>query len=97
MSAGSVGGGGGAETAAEEAARRVRRNFNLGVANGALWILCRALIDPDTVLPAFAIALMGDNPLAVGLLVSLVNAGWFWPPLLMTSTMATRRRRHPYY
>lgn len=97
MSTGSVGGGGGAETVAEAAARRVRRNFNLGVANGALWILGRALIDPDTVLPAFAVALMGDNPLAVGLLVSLVNAGWFWPPLLMTSTMATRRRRHPYY
>lgn len=75
----------------------VRRNFKLGVINGSLWLLARALIDPDTILPAFAVALMGDNPLYVGLLVSMVNAGWFWPPLLMTSAMATRERRHPYY
>ncbi|MGI5818793.1 MAG: MFS transporter [Armatimonadota bacterium] len=75
----------------------VRRNFKLGVINGSFWLLAKALTDPDTILPAFAVALMGDNPLYVGLLVSLVNAGWFWPPLLMTSVMATRERRHPYY
>ncbi len=74
-----------------------RRNFKLGVINGSFWLLARALTDPDTILPAFAVALMGDNPLYVGLLVSMVSAGWFWPPLLMTSAMATRRRRHPYY
>ncbi|MFP4249663.1 MAG: MFS transporter [Armatimonadota bacterium] len=75
----------------------VRRNFKLGVVNGAFWLLAKALTDPDTVMPAFAVALMGDNPLYVGVLVSLVHAGWFWPPLLMTSTMATRERRHVYY
>ncbi|NLO06358.1 MAG: MFS transporter [candidate division WS1 bacterium] len=74
-----------------------RRNFKVGVINGAFWLLARALTDPDTVLPAFAVALMGDNPIYVGLLVSLVSAGWFWPPLLMTTTMATRRDRHVYY
>lgn len=75
----------------------VRRNFKLGVINGAFWLLAKALTDPDTVMPAFAVALMGDNPLYVGLLVSMIHAGWFWPPLLMTSVMATRERRHPYY
>jgi len=75
----------------------VRRNFALGVINGSFWLLARALTDPDTVLPAFAIALMGDRPIYVGLLVSVVTAGWFWPPLLMTPVMATRKRRHPYY
>lgn len=75
----------------------VRRNFRIGVINGAFWLLSKALTDPDTIMPAFAVALMGDNPLYVGLLVSLVNAGWFWPPLMMTSVMATRRRRHPFY
>ncbi len=77
--------------------RYIRRNFTLGVVNGSFWLLGRALTHPDTVLPAFAVALMGDNPLYVGLLVSMVNAGWFWPPLVMTSIMATCRRRHPYY
>ncbi|MFW5867506.1 MAG: MFS transporter [Armatimonadota bacterium] len=75
----------------------VRRNFKLGVINGSIWLLARALIDPDTILPAFAVALMGANPLYVGLLVSVVEAGWFWPPLVMTSRMSTRERRHPYY
>ncbi|MFW5868789.1 MAG: MFS transporter [Armatimonadota bacterium] len=75
----------------------VRRNFKLGVINGSFWLLAQALNDPDTILPAFAIALMGDNPLYVGLLVSMVGAGWFWPPLLMTSAMSTREQRHTYY
>jgi len=75
----------------------VRRNFKLGVINGSFWLLAKALTDPDTILPAFAVALMGDNPVWVGLLVSVVTAGWFWPPLLMTSVMATRKRRHPFY
>ncbi len=77
--------------------RYVRRNFKLGVINGSIWLSARALIDPDTILPAFAVALMGDNPLYVGLLVSVVNAGWFWPPLVLTSVMSTRKRRHPFY
>ncbi|MGD9497342.1 MAG: MFS transporter [Armatimonadota bacterium] len=75
----------------------IPRNFTLGVINGSFWLLARALTDPDTILPAFAVALMGSNPLYVGLLVSVVNAGWFWPPLLLTPAMATRRHRHTYY
>ncbi|MEA3401743.1 MAG: MFS transporter [Armatimonadota bacterium] len=75
----------------------VKRNFTLGVINGSFWLLARALVDQDIILPAFAVALMGDNPLYVGLLVSLVSAGWFWPPLVMTPVMATRQRRHRYY
>ncbi len=75
----------------------IQRNFTLGVVNGSSWLLARALTDPDTILPAFAIALMGDNPLYVGLLVSVVNAGWFWPPLLMTPVMSTAQRRHSFY
>ena len=84
-------------SAAESQKPYVRRNFKIGVVNGSLWLLAKALTDPDTVLPAFAVALMGSDPLYVGLLVSVVNAGWFWPPLLMTSVMATRKRRHPFY
>ncbi|MCD6359595.1 MAG: hypothetical protein J7M38_01950, partial [Armatimonadetes bacterium] len=75
----------------------VRRNFTLGVINGALWMFSRALNEPETVLPAFAVALMGDNPIWVGLLISMVNAGWFWPPLVMSSALATRQRRHIFY
>jgi len=75
----------------------VRRNFTLGVINGALWMFSRALYEPETILPAFAVALMGDNPIWVALLVSVVNAGWFWPPLVIAPALATRQRRHIYY
>ncbi len=82
------------ETTTEQ---RARNNFPLGILNGSFWLLARALTDPDTILPAFAVALMGDNPLYVGLLVSVVKAGWFWPPLLSTGVMSTRQSRHTYY
>lgn len=75
----------------------VQRNFTLGIVNGALWMFGRALGEPETILPAFAVALMGDNPIWVGLLVSVVNAGWFWPPLLVAPALATRQRRLIYY
>lgn len=74
-----------------------QRNFVLGVVNGSLWMLGRALNEPETILPAFAVALMGENPLWVGLLISLVNAGWFWTPLVFSPILSTRQRRHPFY
>lgn len=74
-----------------------RRNFGLGVVNGSLWIGSRALNDPETILPAFAVALMGNNPLWVGILVSLVTAGWFWTPIVFSPILSTRQRRHPFY
>ena len=74
-----------------------QRNFALGVVNGTFWMLARALNDPETILPAFAVALMGPNPLWVGILVSLVTAGWFWTPIVFSPVLSTRQRRHPFY
>jgi len=74
-----------------------RRNFALGVINGSLWIGGRAFNEPETILPAFAVALMGNNPLWVGILVSLVTAGWFWTPIVFSPILSTRQRRHPFY
>lgn len=73
------------------------RNFALGVINGALFILFTAFIDPDTVVPAFAWQLTGGKPLLVGLLVSLIGTGWFWPSLFISPFFATCERLMPWY
>ena len=74
-----------------------KRNFSLGLVNGSLFILFTTFIDPDTVLPAFAWKLTGGKPLLVGLLVSLVATGWFWPSLLLSPLFATKARLMPSY
>jgi MFS family permease len=74
-----------------------RRNFGLGVVNGAFYILLTAFIDIDTILPGFAWELTAGNTLLVGLLVSLINTGWFWPQLFMPSVIANHRRMIPWY
>ena len=75
----------------------IRRNFVLGVINGSLFFLFNAFIDIDVVLPGFAWKLTGGNPLWVGLAVSLINSGWFWPQLFLTPILATRERLMPWY
>lgn len=80
-------------------ARLSRRNFVLGVINGSMNQFSGSLVDPGTVLAVFMIDLMPGRygVLWLGLLTSLINAGWFWPPVLLASRMAVTARRQPYY
>lgn len=73
------------------------RNFILGLINGSLFILFTTFIDPDTVLPGFVWQLTGGKPLLVGLLISIINTGWFWPSLFLSPLLATRDRLMPWY
>lgn len=73
------------------------RNFILGLINGSLFILFTTLIDPDTVLPGFVWQLTGGKTILVGLLVSAIGTGWFWPSLLLSPLLATRERLMPLY
>ncbi len=73
-----------------------RRNFVLGVANGALFIFASTLIDPATVLPSYALDLTGAV-MGVGLLASVVAAGWAWPPALLAGVMERAPSRLFYY
>lgn len=84
------------ESVAGNAAGYSRRNFVLGVANGALFIFGSALIDPGTVLPAYAMDLLG-SVMGVGLLASVVAAGWTWPPVFLAAAMERARSRVAYY
>jgi MFS family permease len=82
---------------ATEDAGLSRRNFTLGVVNGGLFILMASLMDTDTVLTGFAWQLTGGKALWIGLLVSVINSGWFWPSLFLSPYFATRSRLMPWY
>ena len=79
-----------------EAAYYSRRNFAIGVVNGSLWILGMALIDPDTVLPAFALDLTG-SVVGVAVLAVAINMGWAWPSVFLTGRMTRTKRWRRYY
>ena len=68
-----------------------KRNFTLGILNGALVNLGLAFIDPFTVLPVF-IARLGGSAAIVGLATATYAAGWFLPQLFVAPVVETRRR-----
>jgi MFS family permease len=74
-----------------------RRNFILGLVNGSIFILMAAFIDVDTIVSGFAWQLTGGKAVWVGVLISLINSGWFWPLLFLTPLLATKKRFMPWY
>ena len=67
-----------------------KRNFALGVVNGALVNVGMAFLDPFTVLPVF-IAKLGGSAALIGFVSALHGVGWFLPQLIASSLVATRR------
>jgi MFS family permease len=82
---------------ATDGAGLYRRNFTLGVINGAVWILSTAFVDVDTVMPAFALDVMGRNVIWVGLLSAVIASGWFWPPVLLSARFERTQNLRPWY
>ncbi len=73
-----------------------RRTFALGVLNGGTYTLAVACIDPETLLPAFAVSI-SDNVIWVGLLSGLFAAGWYWPQIFASRTFETSPALMPHY
>ena len=74
------------------------RTFHLGMLNGLFVILASAFLDPETVLPAFALeAIPGGNVIWVGIICSAINVGWFWPQIFLSRQMDTKQFLRPYY
>jgi hypothetical protein len=73
-----------------------RRTFALGVLNGGTYTLAVACIDPETLLPAFAVSI-SDNVIWVGLLSGLFAAGWYWPQIFASRTFETSSALMPHY
>ncbi|MDH3197004.1 MAG: MFS transporter [Candidatus Krumholzibacteria bacterium] len=76
--------------------RHIKRNFTLGVLNGALVNLGLAFIDPFTVIPVF-ITRLGGSSVLVGLTAAVFGAGWFFPQAFVAPLVETRRRVLPIY
>lgn len=75
----------------------VKRNFVLGVVNGALWQLANAFINPSTVVPAFILALGRGDKIWIGLITACMNSGWAWPQVFLARHLSTKQKLLPYY
>jgi hypothetical protein len=71
-----------------------RRNFLLGVVNGAFTQLGMNLTHPSLVLSVFVRALGGSNTL-VGLLPAVRFGGWFLPQFLVASWIQPQQHKVP--
>ncbi len=76
-----------------------RRNFALGVANGAIVQVNMACIEPGLVVAAFIAHLLPvrDTNLWVGLAASLMMAGWLWPPAFVAHRLEQRPHKLHVY
>lgn len=73
-----------------------RRNFRLGVVNGALVNLAHTFEDPRTILPVFVLRLTSSDAM-VGLVTGIFMAGWYLPQFLVSSLIEHKERKLPYY
>ncbi len=85
------------ETVTGSDTKPVRRTFLLGISNGAVYLTARAFIDPETLLPAFAVDITGGSVLWVGVLNALFQAGWFWPHIFNSRYLDSADRLMPHY
>lgn len=81
-----------ASTFSTTARRHLRRNFSLGLVNGALFNLSASLLDPSLVLTWLASQLTSSNFL-IGLVMPMNQGGWFLPQLLISGYLQGRKRK----
>lgn len=84
------------DASSDIAIRHLRRNFTLGVLNGALFQFFSALVSPSLVLPLF-VSYLTDSHLLVGLIPSIQDAGWFLPQLVASRYIQHRAQKKVYY
>ncbi len=75
---------------------RQRRNFTLGVLNGALFNLASAFIRGSSVLPAF-LSQLTTSKVLIGLSSNLGAAAWFLPQMLVAGLVGHRGKKLPLY
>lgn len=76
--------------------RHLRRNFSLGISNGAFFGFVDAVVSPYLVLPLFVTGL-GGSPILVGLLPAIYNGGWFLPQFLISHRLQRLPRKLGVY
>jgi len=73
-----------------------KRNFILGVLNGAIFRLGLSFTDPNTVLPVF-VSLLTSSKIIIGSVTTIRSFGWFMPQLFVASFTEHWERRKPVY
>uniref|UniRef100_A0A832I2R3 MFS transporter n=1 Tax=Eiseniibacteriota bacterium TaxID=2212470 RepID=A0A832I2R3_UNCEI len=86
----------GARGAAPAGPAEVRRNYRLGVLNGALYQAGEGFIDAHTVIPVF-LARLTESRALIGLGSSLVEIGWLAPQFAVAPWVARRPRQLAVY
>ncbi len=87
---------GAAPADADDPARIAKRNYRLGVANGALYQSGEGFMDAGTVIPVFLSGLTSSSAL-IGLATALGDIGWLSPQFLLTPYVTKQRRVLPLY
>ncbi len=80
----------------EQEVPHIRRNFVLGVINGALFMGSMRLLEPSTVLTLLVLRLMGSERY-IGILAALTWIGWFLPSLIVSNIVEPQQRKMPWY
>jgi len=73
-----------------------KKNFILGVLNGAIFRLGLSFTDPHTVLPLF-VSLLTSSKVLIGSVVTIRAFGWFMPQVFIASLTEHWQKRKPIY
>jgi MFS family permease len=75
---------------------RAQRAYRLGIANGVLFLMGMAFMDPATVLPSF-VSRLTDSELAIGLVSAITLGGFYLPQLFIANHLQSRPYKRPLY
>lgn len=73
-----------------------KKNFTLGVLNGAIFRLGLSFTDPHTVLPLF-VSLFTSSKVLIGSVLTIRAFGWFMPQVFIASFTEHWQKRKPIY
>ena len=76
--------------------RHFKRNFGLGVLNGALFNAALAFLSGSTILPVF-ISQLTDSKVLIGVFSTLESFGWFFPQLFAALFIAHKSKVIDFY
>jgi MFS family permease len=75
--------------------RNYRWNFNVNLLDGGFFWLGLSFASASTILPLF-VSKLSDNPLLIGLVAVLAQAGWYLPQLLRAGAIERTARKKPW-
>jgi len=73
-----------------------RRNFALGLIQGSFMRLAHTFVEGSTILSAFVLRLTNSSVM-VGLVGSMMSAGWMLPQLFISNLIEHRSYKKPFY